>query len=203
MSERMKKWVPLSWLTVLCCVIAAISFADVVVAAPPVPDTPTRVDGLLYARAFTLENGFSFDWRAERPLVTEGTLLVLEVDPDLIFPREVAEPVLFVGSHTAERISRGNGSGRVVAYVPARVDLSVEPIWFGRPELPERVDAATIAVERQLAQQAGIVPLHQSVVVSARQRGGEDASFDSRTELLAAAQRLIIEYVEPFADERE
>ena len=38
------------------------------------------------------------------------------------------------------------------------LDLTRTPIWFGTPALPERVDAATIAHERELARTSGVGP---------------------------------------------
>lgn len=123
---------------------------------PPVPKTPAAVRDVLYASPFTIAQPYHHDWRKERPLVQSGFLIVLNVNPDLVFPRQVAEPVLYVGSQTAERLNVGYPSGRVVALVPGPVDLTRDPIWFGTPQLPEQVDAATIQVERAKAEAAGI-----------------------------------------------
>ena len=38
------------------------------------------------------------------------------------------------------------------------LDLRTTPIWFGTPELPERIDEAAIQVELQAAQEQGIGP---------------------------------------------
>ena len=97
---------------------AVLLLAAVASANPPeIPATPAGVDEVVYARAFTLEKGYKFEWRKDRPLLTEGTILILKVNPDLVYARQIAEPVLYVGDTTAERVNIGYGSGRVIAIV--------------------------------------------------------------------------------------
>ena len=173
----------------------ALAALALVAATPPLPELPAPVRNVLYARPFTLEAGFRSDWSAERPEVREGTILVLEADPALLRPRETAEPILYVGPYVAQRISRAHESGRVVAFVPGRVDLAVEPVWFGTPGLPEQVDAAAVRAERALADAARIRPLDARSVKVAVARGGVAARFASRLELLQALDELVREYV--------
>jgi hypothetical protein len=137
--------------------------AAVVFAAPPqVPATPAAVQDIVFAQPFSLETGEMSYWRAERPIVKSGYIIVLKVNPDLVYPRQTAEPVLYVGDTTAQRLNVGYRSGHVVAVVGADItgdkamDLSKVKIWFGTPELPERVDANRIAQESALADAAGI-----------------------------------------------
>ena len=118
---------------VLCITLVS---ASVVLAGPPaVPATPAAVDGVLYARTFTLDEGFQFQWNNEQAEVKTGTLLVLKVNPDLVFPRQMAEPVLYVGDQTAERINHGYESGHVIAIVPGEVDLTegADLVWYAGP----------------------------------------------------------------------
>lgn len=142
---------------------ASVLAAAVVVAAPPqMPATPAAVQDIVFAQPFTLDQGEVSTWRAERPVVDSGYIIVLKVNPDLVYPRQSAEPVLYVGDTTAERMNVGYRSGYVVAVVGAEIsgeqamDLSKVKIWFGTPELPERVDANRIAQESALADAAGI-----------------------------------------------
>src|SRR5262245_4270050 len=86
---------------------------------PPLPVTPAGEVALLYARPFTVEVPFTHVWRAEQPVFSAGVVVVLSVDPDLVHPRQTAEPILFVGDQTAERVNFGHESGRVVAIVPS------------------------------------------------------------------------------------
>jgi hypothetical protein len=145
---------------------------------PPLPAaTPVGGVTLIEARPFTLDVPYTHDWRAERPQVTAGVLLVLGVDPDLVHPRQGLEPVLYVGDQTVERINFGGESGHVVAVVPAPVDgqghvaldLSRTPIYFGTPALPEQVDAATVAQELAAAQARGIAPPTAAAVAAVSQ----------------------------------
>ncbi|HRT43490.1 MAG TPA: hypothetical protein P5223_15675, partial [Phycisphaerae bacterium] len=93
------------------CLMAAVAGA---LAAPPhIPTTPAPVEDIVYARPFTLEQGYRYIFSKERPWVTEGTLLVLKVNKDFVYPREIAMPVLYVGNQPAERLNRGHESGHV------------------------------------------------------------------------------------------
>jgi len=179
---------------VLLVAAVAVALAGPAVATPPLPETPAPVRGLLYARPFTLETPFRYDWSAEHPEVRSGLMLVLEADPALLRPRETQEPVLFVGSLPAQRTSRGFESGRVVVLVPGPVDLAADPIWFGTPGLPEQVDAATARAERGLAARAAIGPPGRRAADAALAKGGDPARFASKTELLQALETLAREY---------
>ncbi|MHC4427852.1 MAG: hypothetical protein ACYS0D_04515 [Planctomycetota bacterium] len=180
----------------------ALTTTVVAADAPPVPETPSAVRDIIYARPFTLDKSEGHGWRMEKPMVSSGYVLVLEVDPDLVYPRQQAEPVLYVGRQTAERINHGHESGRVVAIVPGQIDpqredyldLSKVRIWFGTPELPERVDAAMIERERRLAVRAGIRPLPAAKVSVALEEGGPTRAFTDKRELMRALAPLVREY---------
>ena len=151
--------------------IGLLSFAPLAPAAdapPRIADivTPAAVADVVHIQPFTLQEGYVFDWRQERPRITSGTLAVFKVAPGLVHPRDAAEPVLYAGSQTAQRLNHGYESGYVVALIPGEVDLSREPVWFGAADLPEWVDADTIRSERAKAQQAGIAPFDKGRVRS-------------------------------------
>ena len=164
-------------------------------AAPTVPSTPAPIEAVLYARAFTLERPYRFRWRREAPQIRTGYLLVLAVDPRLVRPRQSAQPVLYAGDQTAERVNRGQASGRVVVIVPGATDLSEIPIWFGGAELPERVEAETIEHQRRLAEQAGIGPRPRDEIAAALARGGKPLRVrDIQSLLEDHVAPLILEY---------
>jgi hypothetical protein len=167
-------------------------------APPPVPKTPASVEQLVYAAPFTLRQGYQYDWRAERPTVTSGYLVVLRVKPDLVYPRQVAEPVLYVGNGTAERLNVGYPSGHVVAIVPGPVDLARSPMWFGRPALPEQVDAEAIRAERTLATAAGIKPMSGGNVARAVRA---PLSLETKSDLLREAESLVETYAPDEAEQ--
>jgi len=173
--------------------------ATVLFAAPPsIPTTPAPIRTLLFARPFTLQEGFLFDWRQEKLLVKEGFLLVLEVDPDLVYPRQTLEPVLFVGDQTAQRLNVGYISGRVIAVVPHPGDLA--HIWFGTPQFPEDVTAEIITGEKNLANDNSIIPISTGTVKTALERGGAPLLVSNFNTLLEEAARLIYLYA-PDEDE--
>jgi hypothetical protein len=135
-------------------------------ARQPLPATPGAAPvELVFAQPFALDLPYEHTWRAEAPEVASGWILVLRADPALLARRQTAEPVLYVESETAERVNNGDG-GNLVVLVPSPVGPSGIPvldpfqarIWFGTPELPERIDASRIASELALAIQAGVGP---------------------------------------------
>jgi hypothetical protein len=123
---------------------------------PRVPATPSAVKDIVFARPFTLAKGYTDTWRKDRPIVKSGTLVVIKVNPALVTPRNSLEPVLYAGNQVVQRLNHGHKSGFVIGIIPGEIDLSKAPIWFGRPELPERVTTQTIHAERALADKAKI-----------------------------------------------
>jgi hypothetical protein len=174
------------------------------VARTHASDAPVR--GILFAQPFALETPAVHWWRKERPSYSAGWLLVLEVDPALVQPTNRAEPVLFVGHQTAERVNHGWKSGRVVAIVPSpagadgqpTLDLASAKVWFGDPALPEETDAA--AVEQAFAAAAGAQPFSAAEIAQARALGGTPIVFQTRGQLDVQAGRLILEHA---PEERE
>jgi hypothetical protein len=186
-------------LTVLGLAASAIGQTS----SPAIPPTPAPVLDVVSIQPFQLETPAVHLWRAEKPTMRSGYLVVLKVDPALVYPRQSAEPVLYVGRQTAERVNVGYESGHVVAIVPAvidprhpdYVDLSKQLFWFGTPELPERVDARRIAAEHQAAVEAGIQPFEAKKLAAARQLGGEfNRQATKRTLLHDALRRLVRRY---------
>lgn len=142
-------------LLALAVAVAPAAWAGV----PPVPATPAGVEDVVYVAPFVLDQGYVSDWRREKPMVTRGYLVVLRVVPDLVYARQTAEPILYAGDQTVERLNVGYPSGYVVAIVPGNADLGRVPVWFGAPGLPEAVDAAVVRAERSRAEAAGIEPV--------------------------------------------
>ena len=137
--------------------------------APPTKAqiTPAAAIDIVEIQPFRLKEGYQYDWLESRPIVSDGLLVVLKVDPSLVVPRNAAEPVLYAGDRTVQRLNQGDGSGFVVGIIPGDVDLAAEPIWFGHPELPERVTPEAIKEQRSLADSAGIKAFDPEKVKSA------------------------------------
>ncbi len=194
-------------------VVTALAGASV----PPMPATPAPVDAVVAARPFTVEQPFTHMWRTEQSAVDAGYLLVLRVNPDLVYPRQTAEPVLYVGEQTAERVNVGYTDGHVIAIVPTprdpktgapTLDLTRTRIWFGTPRLPESVDAARVRTETELAAtvlgpmiegrpDGPVIAPGVAAVAMARQAraaGGEAAAYTDRAALHAAAAELVLRY---------
>lgn len=164
---------------------------------PAVPDGPVPVEGLVYARPFVLERGFEFRWSAERPIVDRGWLIVVDVDPDLEFPRETAEPVLYVGDRVAQRVTRGWPTGRLIAIVPGEIDLASAPMWYGSPELPERVSTEIARAELAAAVDASIGPFSERAIARATADGGERFRGADVSALAGVVAELAARFVEP------
>jgi hypothetical protein len=179
----------------MIALFGAVAVAVAGEEVPPIPSMPAAVDGLVYARSFSLTEGFMFDLRKERPEVKEGLLLVLKADEALLVPRAALMPVLYVGDQTAERLNMGDKSGHVIAIVPGKPDLTKAPIWFGTPRFPEKIDHAVIKAEREMAEEAGIRPLPADQVKAALALGGDPIKATNLREVLRReAAELILKY---------
>jgi hypothetical protein len=153
----------------LLAVPACVTGQTATRVAADTPHAPVPVKDILYARPFTLQRPYRNDWSKERAVVSSGVLVVLVVDPELVVPRDAAlEPVLYAGNTTVQRLNHGDKSGRVIGIIPGNVDLAVTPIWFGAPDLPERVTAESARSERALAEKAGIRPFSAKKVDAVR-----------------------------------
>ena len=161
----------------------------------PAIDEPRPILGLIYARPFTLEEGLPYQWSAERPWIQDGMLLVIEADPDLVRLRESAEPVLYAGRFSLRRLARDENSGRLLVLVPTQLNLAEEGIFFGSPDLPERITMAQAMEQMRVARSAGVTPLDRSVVRAALHVGGPIAKLHSRTELWRLIEDLVAEYL--------
>jgi hypothetical protein len=154
--------------------------------------TPSTVIDVVYVQPFSLKTGYTHFWREEKPFVKSGTLAVFKVNPNLVYPRNALEPVLYVGNQTAERLNFGHESGYVVAIIPSEVDLSKSRAWFGTPELPERVNEKTINIETDLAEKGNIQQLDPDAVNKVTQQY-LDVS-DLATLLRDHAAELVLKY---------
>lgn len=157
-----------------------------------VPATPAPVKGILAARAFTLETPYPYTWSKERIMVSTGVLVVIEVDPAYVVPRDTLEPVLYAGNVPVQRLNHGNVSGRVIGIVPGNIDLASASIWFGSPELPERVTASTVESERARAERAGVRAFPQARIAGVGRP--PVAAKDLAALLRDVGAELVIEY---------
>lgn len=160
----------------------------------PTPDVfkPQPIIDIEHIQPFRMEKSFKYDWRRDRPDVRSGLLVVFKVDPDLVTPRNALEPVLYAGNQTVQRLNHGHESGFVIGIIPGQIDLSKEPVWFGTPALPERIDAKMIARERTKAKRSGILAL-KSTDIQSRTQDPVVAS-DLTTLLREQAANLLLKF---------
>ncbi|MFN7591170.1 MAG: hypothetical protein ACK501_11890 [Planctomycetota bacterium] len=129
--------------------------APAAVAQQPKPRPRVQL-ALHHAERFTLETPYQHRYRVDEPWVTDGWLLVLSTDPSLLKPRQVKEPVLYVGAQTAERVNAGL-SGKIVVLVPGDFALATAPIFLGDAALPEELRQADIDAQLAAAVAAGAI----------------------------------------------
>lgn len=157
-----------------------------------VPATPAAVKGVLAVRRFTLATPYEYTWSSAPRMVASGSLVVLEVNPAYVVPRNTLEPVLFAGNVAIHRLNQGDKSGRVIGIVPGDIDLSTVSIWFGTPQLPERLTPALIESERALAQKAGIRAFGQAKIAAVTRPRA--AAQDLAALLRTTGAELVLQY---------
>lgn len=155
--------------------------------AAALPAPPTQF-ALVHAERFEVSRPFAYTWRADRPLVDEGWLLVLEGGADVFRPIQGLEPVIYVGAQTAARVNTGK-SGRMVVVVPGDFDLRDTPIFLGAPALPEALDQPRIEQALRAAVAAGAVPPSAKAIADATKAGV--ASHPTNFELWLRAIDLV------------
>lgn len=163
--------------------------------APPASVDPGAVRSILHIQPFRLAEPYTHNWRAERPSVRAGYLIVLDVDAAAFAPRQSLEPVLQFGPETVQRINHGHPDGRLIGLVPATPGPNGWPLgkltnaapFLAAPALPEQVLAVT-ALESWNLEGGSALAAHV-VRASISTPGLDLANYD---ELLRAAGNLIL-----------
>lgn len=157
---------PLAW--------ALLLVASPAVAQDALPvqltDTGHAVLRVVQTQDFTLGEGtFEYDFVAAHPSLRQGTLVVVAVDPEFARPRDAHMPVLYAGTTPVLIVTQDAAAGCVVGLIGPSVDLSVQPVFYGSYEPPERVDAARGTAERAAALAAGLGPRAAAELEAARE----------------------------------
>ena len=126
---------------------------------PVVLDDGRAVLAVEAVQPFELRTGYTYHWISTQPTLTEGTMLLLRVDPAWLVPSDTRSPVLYVGDTPAEPVAGGWPSDHLVVVVPGRPDLRQVPVYMGGTELPERVTPQDGAATLALARRQGVRPL--------------------------------------------
>ena len=101
--------------------------------------SPNGVHSIAEAHRFSLSEPMSFHWTAGSPAMDKGTILVVEVDPDMATPSQGTGATLFIGSTPAAVTHPGFRDGYMVVFVPGHLDLdSTKVFWAESERLPER-----------------------------------------------------------------
>jgi hypothetical protein len=126
---------------------------------------------LVHAETFQVQRPFQHVWRRDQPWVQHGWILVLSGKEELLRPRQIKEPVLYVGAQTAERVNTAEGSGKVVVIVPGDFALASAPIFLGSIALPEELGPREIAAELDKAVAAGAAAPAAAAIEAATKPG--------------------------------
>lgn len=133
--------------------VFAAALAVSLLVLPVAGMSQVPVKGILAAQRFTLAEPYEDNWNPNGAKVSSGTLLVLDVDPALVTPRESLNAVLYVGGTPVRRLNRGDVSGHVLVLVPAGIDVDA-PIWVGSADVPEALTADKLQAEKAKADRA-------------------------------------------------
>ncbi len=179
--------------------------AATVMAGTP-PETPAPVDKVIYAQPFTLQQGFAYPTRKEKPQVKSGYLLIVDADPELVLKRGRGSRILYVGKQTGWRVNVGYPSGRAFVLVPAELneqgevdlDLTKTRIWFGTHRFEGHADKPRIDLEHEMAVAAGIGRRPEAEIDRAlNEADGQPRAFKDFVGLRRHYDKLMKEYLPP------
>ncbi|NCG20157.1 MAG: hypothetical protein GWP91_14205 [Rhodobacterales bacterium] len=107
------------------------------------------VQGIEWARAFTLDEATVFPMRADHPAVQSGWMVAIQLSADPTSMRQIEQPVLYIGEWPV-RVLKRTPEGCVMGWVPSETLLN-EPVYLGPNTLPERVTPAEAAASKAVA----------------------------------------------------
>lgn len=177
-------------MSILLWIAAAFAASPAHADGDPVPAAPTGVT-LEWARPFVLAQPDVYPWQAGAPALERGWIVQLRVDPALLVPRQVGQPVLYAGTTPIAIVNADKVGGCAVGYVRGPLDMRRTPLFVGSTELPERIDAAAGQRELDAAVAAGAVAQPTATVDAAQRAGGNEAKLaDLRGVYAILAERV-------------
>ncbi len=195
----------------LAAVGASSAAAPPAVGNPRLAALPAGIRAVVAVRPFRVATPWPHEWRADRPEVREGWIVVLTADPALVRPRQTEQAVLMAGAMTLEVVHVAPESGTVIAILPRdpagdRVEIDALPFHVASPALPESLSVGQAEAKRAAAVAAGIGPRPAAEWTRARAAGGTAIDFRDREELdrsIAALMRTFMPGESARADELE
>lgn len=157
---------------------------EAVMPEPQVLDDGRAVRKVLKVQPFELTRPYNYEWSAERPAVTRGQIVLLDVDPAFLVPSDTRQAVLYCGALPVERLNSGWPDGRLAVLVPGEVDLAQTPFFFGGYELPEAVTRTDGMARLAIAERNGLRPLTLPTPMPTLR-------LDERVAIAAIASRLL------------
>lgn len=203
--------------TMLVGVALAGTIAPAVSADPPAARNPRAaalpvgIRSLVAVQPFRVAEPWPHEWRADRPTVREGWIVVLEADPGLVRPRQTEQAVLMAGAMPLEVVHVAVDRGIVVAILPreAAADaagIGALPFHLAMPALPESLSIDEAKARSAAAIAAGIGPRGEPELAQARGAGGpavELADREAIDRVVGAMLRRLLPSESVRADELE
>jgi len=157
-----------------------------------IADPGDGVRQVVWARRLELTAPFADTMQAGAPLLREGWLVQLAVDPRFDVVSQLPTPVLYAGAAPARPFDLGRGDGCVVALVHDGAPLDELRFFYGSTELPARVDAARGRAEEAAAVDKGVTPRPAAEVQQAITSGGGPLSGDVDLVWKVARERVAV-----------
>lgn len=200
--------------SILASLPLAAAVAPPAASAPPpaVRAAATRsvpIRSLVAVRPFRVAEPWTHEYRADRPAVRQGWIVVLDADPALVRPRQTEQMVLMGDGLPLEIVQVAVDAGRVVAILPRVPDsVEIESVVFhlAAPALPESLSVEEAGDRRSAAVAAGITPRGAAEIARARAAGGEPVDAADREAIdreIGAAIRSFMPFESNRADELE
>lgn len=177
--------------------------------APRLAALPAPIGGLVAVRPFRVAEPWTHEWRADRPAVRQGWIVVLDADPSLVRPRQTEQAVLMAGAMPLEVVHVSVDTGRVIAILPREPDgpgIDAIPFHLAASALPESITPADAEARRAAAIAAGLAPRPEAERMRAIVAGGDAIEVRDREALdreIGAMLRRLMPDAATRADELE
>jgi hypothetical protein len=114
---------------------------------------------LVAAVRFHLDKPYTSPWRQDRPIVSDGFVVALRSDGDLIRPHTVPDPNVIAGGEVVEIVYQNPEAGIVAGVIRERKSLAGLDLFWGAPRYADGLTAEQMASERTRAVTSGLRPV--------------------------------------------
>ena len=110
------------------------------------PPAVLPVQGIEWARSFSLDEATEFPMRADHPTIQSGWMVAVRLSAEPAPVRQIEQPVLYIGEWPV-RVLKRTPDGCVMGWIPSETLLN-EPVYLGPITPPERVTASEAAATK-------------------------------------------------------